>query len=225
MSTTSPRQVLREVGAMNLPELGWQWAYSRLAWGIVVAALLLHVWPRVTASFPRVALAVAGLAIAAMGLPGSASPAHWLGLVFQLPSVMLVACCALALLARRTALHVGPVPGLHVTLVIAGGGLVLYADSSGWLHLGLYAHGFDARWGPLAALLAGAWAAWALRGCNTRAPGLTVFACVMVFCLTRLPSGNVFDAFVDPLIWLWCLGLALRAARQRLRRAAPRAAK
>ena len=156
-----------------------------------------------------------------MFLPGSASPAHWLGLVFQLPSVMLVACCAVPLLARHAASHVGPALGLRFALCIAGGGLLLYADSSAWLNLGLYARGFDPRGGPLAALLAGAGALWALRSAESRITGLIVFACVIVFCLTRLPSGNVFDAFVDPLIWLWCVAVSLRAALQRLRGAAP----
>jgi hypothetical protein len=41
-----------------------------------------------------------------------------------------------------------------------------------------------------------------------------------VFCLTRLPSGNVFDAFLDPLLWLLCVGRVLKVGVKRWREAA-----
>ena len=30
---------------MSLPDLAWQIAYGRVAWGIVVAAMLVALWP------------------------------------------------------------------------------------------------------------------------------------------------------------------------------------
>ncbi len=221
----------------NLPDLAWQWVYARLGWGIVCAALLLRLWPRAAevtvatsagvkqgvcagitaAPLPRAAAVSAALAAFAMWLPHAASPVFWLGLVFQQPSPMLVAFCALALLARWTRLRIGPPPGAGSALVLAAVGLLLYADSSGWLSLGLYLRGSDPLWAPLAALLAGAWAVWAVRAEATRRAALMTLAATAVFCLTRLPSGNVFDAFLDPLLWLMSVGVALKAGVQRRR--------
>ncbi|MEQ1807428.1 MAG: hypothetical protein ABL900_18765, partial [Burkholderiaceae bacterium] len=83
--------------------------------------------------------------------------------------------------------------------------------------LGLYFRGADPLWAPLAALLAGAWAVWAVRFEATRSAALATLSAAAVFSLTRLPSGNVFDAFLDPLLWLVCVGIVLRAGVQRWR--------
>jgi hypothetical protein len=237
---------------MNLPDLDWQWLYSRFAWGIVLAALLLRAGARWAAPAPGATAIAAVIAFAAMWLPGAASAAYWLGLMFQYPSVMLVVCLLLPLLLpdpdRRAAT---PLPGSEpaqpdstvtgkphlpessarpqspmnprLALVLALGGAWLYADSFGWLSTGLYGLGFDPRWAPAAALLAGAWAVWALRSVTLRATGLVVLACVVVFCLARLPSGNLFDAFVDPWLWAWSVCATVRASWRRLRSAPPAA--
>lgn len=226
-----------QVFESNLPDLAWQWVYARLGWGIVSAALLLRLWPRpaevkvaasagvnlgvwariTAAPIPRAAAVSAALAALVMWLPHAASPAFWLGLVFQQPSPMLVALCALALLARCTRLRIGPPPGAGSALVLAAGGLLLYADSSGWLSLGLYLCGSDPLWAPLAALLAGSCAVWAVRAEATRRAALMTLAATAVFCLTRLPSGNVFDAYLDPLLWSLCVGVGLKAGWRRWR--------
>ena len=211
---------------MNLPDLDWQWLYSRFAWGIVLAALLLRAGARWAAPAPGATAIAAVVAFAAMWLPGAASAAYWLGLMFQYPSVMLVACL-LAGCSRR--LSATQAAGQHMplnprfALVLALGGAWLYADSSGWLNMGLYAQGFDPRWAPVAALFAGAWAVWALRSATLRGTGLAVLACVVVFCLTRLPSGNLFDALLDPWLWCWSVCATLHAAWRRLRPAPPAA--
>lgn len=218
-----------QVFATSLPDLAWQWAYARLGWGIVSAALVLRLWPHpagvrvaVRAEFaagptPRAASVFAVLAALAMWLPHGASPAYWLGLVFQQPSLMLVALCALALLARCTRLRTAPPPGQGSALVVAASGLLLYADSSGWLSVGLYFHGADPFWAPLAALLAGAWAVWAVRFEATRRAALATLVASTAFCLSRLPSGNVFDTFLDPLLWLVCVGIVLKTGVERWR--------
>jgi hypothetical protein len=202
---------------LTLPGLEWQWVYARLAWGVVLAALLLRAWPHGAGPTPRAAWVAAALALAAMWLPHAASPAYWLGLVFQYPSAMLVACCAVPWLWRRAAPRADahpPVPAAFPA-VMALGGLVLYADSVGALHLDLYARGFDRLGAPAVALAAAAWAVWALRRPACRVPALIVLSCALLFCLTRLPTGNVFDAFLDPLIWLWSVVASLRAVRWR----------
>ncbi len=219
----------------NLPDLAWQWVYARLGWGIVSAALVLRLWPRpadvadavkgalqgaVKGATPRAAAIFAALAALAMWLPHGASPAYWLGLAFQQPSPVLVALCVMALLARCTRRRVAPPPGSGSALLVAAGGLLLYADSSGWLSLGLYLRGSDPLWAPLAALLVGAWAVSAVRAEATRSAALTLLAAAVVYCLTRLPSGNVFDAFLDPLLWLLCVGNGLKFGVKRWRETA-----
>jgi len=260
---------------MNLPDLDWQWLYSRFAWGIVLAALLLRAGARWAAPAPGATAIAAVVALAAMWLPGAASAAYWLGLMFQYPSVMLVACLVLPLALPGPNRHAAtllsavtpPLGGDHAqrgmdemarphllqsaprlltnvvrraqgmsmaasphlpmnprfALVLALGGAWLYADSCGWLNTGLYALGFDPRWAPAAALFAGAWALWTLRSVTMRGTGLVVLACVVVFCLTRLPSGNLFDAFLDPWLWCWSVCATLLAAWRRLRRVPPAA--
>ena len=75
----------------------------------------------------------------------------------------------------------------------------------------LFAWGFSAGayWAVLAA------AAWtALRAARTGASaafGTLVLAVLALFALTRWPSGNVWDALLDPWVWLGCHAVCVRA--------------
>lgn len=200
---------------MSLPDLAWQAVYARFAWGAVAVALLL--------SLPvlrdrRTRLAVAVLALAAMWLPGSASPAWWLGLAFQQPSGLLAMLCAASAIRRLggpAGAPVLPVLPIPLALGLVFGGLVLYADAVGALSLGLYAWGFDPVQAPVAGIvlsvlaLAAAvlgrapWAAWA------------VLLALTLQAVTRLPTGNLFDALLDPLLWLWAAWRSVAALRRR----------
>ena len=208
---------------MSLPDLALQAIYARLAWGVVMAAVVAGVVSR----FPgraNVAAWAAGLVMAVMWLPGSASPAYWLGLMFQYPSMMLVACCVISLRPVWGSKRVAPLPA-GLAAVLALGGALLYADSSAWLSIGLYARAFDARLAPALALGLGAWAVWLIRAESNRTTGLSLMACVVVFSVTRLPSGNLFDTLLDPLLWIWSCGVALKALIRRVgRRRNPSAA-
>lgn len=221
---------------MTLPDLAVQSIYARVAWGVVLAALLLGAsarWsPRRSALSRRALLTLGGLALAVMWLPGPASPAFWLGLVFSYPSVMLVACCAVSigLLWGRVGMPpnasgdsapasvAATAPALNATLAaaLAIGGSVLYADAAGWLALQIYARGFETPFAPAAALAIGTVAVGAIRSPAHRPTGAVLLACVMAFTLARLPSGNLFDALLDPLMWCWAVGVSLRALRVRL---------
>ena len=221
---------------MTLPDLAMQSIYARLAWGVVLAAVLLGAstrWLSRRAALSRTALLIlGGLALAVMWLPGPASPAFWLGLVFSYPSVMLAACCAvnIGLLWGRAGMPLnasgdsasvpaaGPAAALNATLAttLAIGGSVLYADAAGWLALQIYARGFETPFAPAAALAIGAVAVGALRSPALQPTGAVLLACVMAFTLARLPSGNLFDALLDPLMWCWAVGVSLRALRARL---------
>lgn len=142
-------------------------------------------------------------------LPGSLSPAYWLGLAFQTPSSMSAVICVACVLKReglgqdrgawRTA------SGLHAQKILTLAGIalgwVLLLDTLACLPVSVYAWGFGA--GALAALLVLAALLWLVLGSVAAA---LPFCVLSLFVLTRLPSGNVWDALLDP--WLW---LALQA--------------
>lgn len=204
---------------MSLPDLSLQIIYARLAWALVAASMLLSVLPALLPKlFPvlaqRTKLIVASTVALAMVLPGEASPAYWLTLVFQYPSGLLTGYSLVALYARWTgkrvdfALH----PAFAVLLTVLGA--VLYLDAFGVLALGLYYHGFDADAGAVLAVtaaLAGVAAIWLRFG----AGGAALLTAVLLFSLLRLPSGNLWDALLDPLLWAWALGSVVIAGRRR----------
>jgi hypothetical protein len=41
---------------------------------------------------------------------------------------------------------------------------------------------------------------------------------VLLFSLARLPTGNLWDALLDPLLWLWAMASAGAGALRALRR-------
>lgn len=198
---------------MNLPGLTLQILYTHLAWGVVLAAcgvgLLRGRRP--------LAIGWAVLAFAACAWPGTASPAYWLGLAFHYPSGLLVALCALTMWLNLVRGQAGRVLPAGLAAGLFGAGLLLYLDSSGWLSLGLYARGFG-HGAALAGLLIGAVAVLCVaRG---RHPGAAwaVLLALLLFAVCRLPSGNLWDALLDPLLWLWALFSLL--ARTMVRRSA-----
>jgi len=205
---------------MSLPDLALQMIYGRLAWALIGAAVLLALLPALLpAVFPSItrrAMAIVTTAmVVLMALPGEASPAFWLILVFQYPSGLLLGCCLVSLAARwqgrevRFALR----PGL--ALALAAAGLVLYLDAFGVLSLGWYYRGFGGVGAPLAACAAAV--ACALLIVRRRATGTAaaMLIAVMLFSLLRLPSGNLWDALLDPLLWAWALGSVAAAAARR----------
>ena len=115
-----------------------------------------------------------------------------------------VACCAMTIWVNAqgaTGYRVLPT-GLAAALVVVGA--VLYADSVGWLHLGLYAQGYG-REAAIAGLLLGAVAVLAVALGRHRGVALAVLLSLMLFAVFRLPSGNLWDALLDPWLWLWAL--------------------
>jgi hypothetical protein len=137
------------------------------------------------------------------------SPAYWLGLAFQSPSLTSALICLMYLgtwwlQGRRQSMR-QPTEVDSAWLVLAGTGVllgwVLLLDMLAWWPVSLYAWGF----GPLAVALVSALTAglWVVRGgCANGVAMPIALACgVSVFVLTRLPSGNLWDALLDP--WLW----------------------
>jgi len=198
---------------VNLPDLMLQIVYGRLAWALVAAALLLALLP-VTARRTKVLIVAATVAL--MALPGPASPAYWLTLALQYPSGLLLGFAVMALRARwhgrqpRFAMR----PGL--ALGLAAIGLLLYLDTFGVLALGLYYGGFSPVAAPLLACAAAVgFAVNAWRG-HAAAPSAAMLMALLLFSVLRLPTGNLWDALLDPLLWSWALGSTIVAARRRL---------
>lgn len=212
---------------MVLPDLLSQFVYARLAWALVLAALLVAL---LTASWrlPRRALAgIAAACLALTALPGPASPAWHLGLAFQYPSGLLTGLCLAALAARwRSAggAPTAPVLPLPLAALLAVTGALLYLDAFGLLAGGYYYAGFGPGAALCAVLLAAACALAAVRG-RGRTQACAILGAVLLFSLARLPSGNLWDALLDPLLWGWSLvslgAAAVRALLSRAARAEP----
>lgn len=203
---------------MTLPELTWQIAYGRVGWGLVLAALLLALLPALLPGRWRPSRRVVGVLLALclllQLLPDKAAPSYWLGLAFTWPSGLLTGLC-IAKLAQHW--HGGPATpvmrtGLAIAIAISGG--VLYLEAIGLLSLDLYYRGFDDTAAPAIGLLLGAGACWAAIAGKARAQSLAVLLAVLLFSVFRLPSGNVWDAMLDPLLWGWaCWTLCQRGWR------------
>lgn len=149
-----------------------------------------------------------GLALACL-VPGPLSPAYWLEMAFAAPSWSSALLCAWWLFLSKPAQTAyrnswdGQRPArLPLTWALAGMALgwVLALDTFAALPLGasMYAWGFGPLCSALLLLLtAGLWLGTS--GPVTAVPLLAVG----VFILTRLPSGNVWDALIDPWLWLY----------------------
>ena len=155
-----------------------------------------------------------GLCAGVMGwtlLAGVLSPAHWLGLAFQSPSAMSVFIglgwlAGQGCRARGAAVPVRVLP--VVSRVILAGvvlGWVLLLDTLAWWPVSVYAWGFSASAvGVVAGFVVLSWAVSGRTGSSLSLgqPALLLPLCVLLFfVLTRLPTGNVWDALLDP--WLW----------------------
>ena len=190
---------------MILPELALQIVYGKVAWSVVLAALASALWPaawRLTR--PVVALMLA-LPAAAMLLPGAASPAYWLVLAFQWPSGMLVGLCLLSLMqvwqGGRAQLWLPP--AMSAALALAGA--ALYLDAVGLLSRGFYFWGFTEVQAPLAGLVLLGACAWAALMNLARPHALALLGALASYAVLRLPTGNVWDAVLDPFVWAWAV--------------------
>ncbi len=155
-------------------------------------------------------LATAGCAAALTLWPGPASPAYWLGLSFQSPSLMAV-CLCLGLVRRwcqwlpPSTTSPSPWPPLVGVLL----GWLLLLDTLALTHpltaQSIYQWGFGpyALWAALALVLM----AWVL---GQKRFAIYLIATSGLFTLAHLPSGNIFDALIDPWLWLVLHGVVVR---------------
>lgn len=198
------------------PVLPWVIAAS---WGWLCAALLCwaaRAWN--WRSLRLVAMAVGASAL----LPWTQTWTAHLALAFQTPSmVTLLACTWMAWGSRwkwlnasqpdhSVALGLWPWAGLVL-------GWALWVDAfNRWpasLDVPLYAWGFGAP--ALWVVLTSVWASAAWSWHRARVISVAhavVAAALLLFVWTRIPTGNVWDALLDPWLWLWCHWLVLRGA-------------
>jgi hypothetical protein len=205
---------------MSLPDLALQIFYGRLAWGIVLLALLAALVPARWRLGRRTMALAAGGMLLLMVLPGSLSPAYGLGLALQYPSGLMVGCCLLGLHARWRNEPVPVLMPVSLAAPLAIAGTALYLDAMGLLAQGYYYAAFGAVGAPLLALLGVAGCALAIARGQGRGHVLVLLGALLLFSLLRLPSGNLWDAVLDPLLWAWAVvALARHALRRNARRA------
>ncbi len=196
---------------MILPSLWLQALYGQLGWAVVMAAVMAGLMSIRGMASRRTLKQVVLLSLILSLLPGDGSPTHWLRLVFQLPSALLVMVCVLSLWARwRGECGFCAVPGWFANAIAVIGAL-LYLDSSAWLSFDLYARGFGSLAGLIGVLLAVA-AVVAIARHVRRPAAVGALIALMLFAVLRLPTGNLWDTLLDPMLWIWALlNLAGRA--------------
>ncbi len=185
--------------------------YALAGWSVVLAWLAATVlarwgWGR-WAGVPAQRFAAVAMVLAVC-LAGPGGLAFWLGLAFQSPSLSMCLLCAVLLwrrlgpqahgghaeqdaMAQRTRTYFA---GLAAVL-----GWALLLDTYALLPVQLYALGFSPAMGAVLWLLVALpWVLWRKLG----AQGWVVGCALLLFVALRLPSGNVWDAVLDPWLWL-----------------------
>ena len=196
-----------------------------LVWAIVLGSGTLLMAGKLARPYR---LGLSFLVMAWTLVPSNASPAYWLGLAFQTPSLTSAVICLTWFLscARREAepgIPMAPPLARRLTMLGATGfvlGWVLLLDTLAWLPVSVYAWGFgSAALGAVAVFATLLWVDAGTAGVNRMAPGLVgplLMLCVLIlFVLTRLPTGNLWDALIDP--WLWAalqVGWLISVARR-----------
>ena len=177
-----------------------------LGWGVVAAwvgAWMVSTWTRNRS----VQVLAAMIAFIGVALPGPWGGAFWLTLALQAPSVATVLLSAAALASLWKVDPVAPSSCLlsRANLPLVVGVLVLgwalLLDTLGLLPFAVYGWGFSAA-APATALVLVA-CPWVIAGRLRPDAGLCVAALsILVFVIWHLPSGNFFDAAVDPGLWV-----------------------
>lgn len=181
-----------------LPQAVFLPLWVKLSWALVASAVVLRLtYACKPTLWPAAVVAVVML------LPRTDVLSGYLALAFQTPSLVLVAWalwCWADVLQLRGPMVTTPLPVALLGVLL---GWALVADTLNYwptfFNPQLYALGFDAAglWGVLAT--AAAVLLW------TEVPRrwvLSAVAVLAVYVLLRLPTGNVWDAVLDPFVWL-----------------------
>jgi hypothetical protein len=201
----------------RLPSAVVQHIGMGVLWGVVLAWLVLACLRGMRLKLnARKQCAVVLIVMVLSMWHGTASPSYWLGLSFQSPSLVLAGVAAYGVWTQLVPDESRQEPwtarGTVVTLLCCLGvalGWLLMLDTLAFWPRSVYALGFGA-----AALIAVALCVMVLGLMVARMyrplPVGVLAVVLLVFALTRLPSGNVWDALSDPLLWA---GLHLKLIR------------
>lgn len=213
------------------PPLALQIAYADVAWTVVIAAALLALVPwrwRATPVRAVVAAAVlaGGVALGLHAVAGGAG-AQALGLAFAQPSGLLSLLAAASIATTVAGAGVGALkggstgaspgdPGRWVlptswAWVLAVAGVVLALDTVNVLGWELYRLGLPGSPGSAGLAVALAVVAIALaRRPRQRVAALALAGALALHAVLALPTGNLWDALLDPLLWAWATGASVR---------------
>ena len=199
-------QPLLDMNSPVFPKAALRQVCVHVLWGVVLAAAG---WRLASVLQAHWRLGWAALLGIGSSLPSPWSPAYWLELAFGAPSWTSVLLCALWLWRQtrpqaRFSNPWTPIPtnGIPVPWAVCGVlmGWVMALDTFAALPVphSIYGWGFS----PMASLvlMVGTATAWVL---SKRWVHALPFMVLALFVLTRLPSGNVWDAVLDPLLWLY----------------------
>ena len=198
-----------------------------LAWGIVAAWAVAACATKLSRP---VRLVLVALALVAAWWPGSWNLPYGLGMAFQLPSWTALLLCLLSLyrnlwpVALPTAMAIGPDAATPpkgspdwFAAVGLGVGVVLLLDTFILLPFALYRWGFSML--VLVLVLLAVVSVWTTSnpGSMARSRSGLLLVVLALYVVTRLPNGNVFDALIDPWLWLLVFGSRLRWLAQKLK--------
>jgi hypothetical protein len=182
-----------------------QWSLH-VCWAVVLGAVTLGLSMRLT-SARRWGLTLAVMFLTV--LPGSISPAQWLGLAFQSPSLTSTLLCSLYLLrmwrgqsnaASRDLSRLSAGPVLTIAGIVLG--WVLLLDTLAYWPVSVYAWGFSpSAFACVTLLVFLLWVIWD-ESQTHRTARWSMALVLTLYVATRLPAGNVWDALIDPWLWL-----------------------
>jgi hypothetical protein len=212
--------------ATDAPALPATWAmrlYLTLGWALVLSVLVVALGGRL--SLPARRWLAAAITVWTL-LPGPMSPDYWLGLAFHAPSLTAMLVCGVwlwrALIPGGSAARVferawtGSVWWLLFASLALG--YVLLLDTFAVWSQPIYAWGFSPA--LLLGLLALASLPWVLGSNRSGKAGSQVWiapVALLLFAATRLPTGNLWDALLDPWLWLVLQGALVRGLYRKWR--------
>lgn len=190
----------------SLPSLLLMQGWQSLGWGVVIAALTLWLLQRWEVSRPFATLSAVVVA-AWVVVPGGWGGHHWLGLAFQAPSVAAVLLSGVWI-ARCVSKRFSPTvqqafslgqARFPIGLGVVCGWILLF-DTLGVFPISLYSLGFSALAPALVLIILAM--PWVIAGGRwPDGASLLGVVAIALFVSLQLPTGNVFDALLDP--WLW----------------------
>lgn len=234
MAIGSYIELLLSTQSPVLPSLAATRLALPLVWAIVLGSGAVLLAARLTRPYR---LGWTALVMLWTLLPGSLSPAYWLGLAFQTPSMTSALICLLYLwrtgcapIPAASPLSNPPLAAHGITSWLPLGltgmalGWLLLLDTFAWSPVSIYAWGFSSVAVASVALLEALfWVIWGGRRPtqtgSLSAPVIVMAGALVLFVLTRLPSGNLWDALLDPWLWLALQALGLVRVVRRLRSA------